>query len=129
MKANELFEKASGKIVYVKTAMDRKEYLASGYYVETLRESIAGGQEIEDAEFVEIKDEDVAEAGDVFESAKAELYLESDDAVEEKSLEDMSVPELQEVHKELYGKKKAGAVTAETLIALIKDKQEESAEQ
>lgn len=108
-----------GSRVTVKTLTDFQEYVASGFYTPDNGEK---AQVIEGAEFVEIKEEDVAEAGDVFSSLKDESERE------EKALEDMSVAELQEVHKDLYGKKKAGAVTAETLIALIKDKEEESAE-
>lgn len=108
-----------GSRVTVKTLTDFQEYVASGFYTPDNGEK---AQVIEDAEFVEIKEEDVAEAGDVFSSLKGESEGEA------KALEDMSVAELQEVHKDLYGKKKAGAVTAETLIALIKDKEEEYAE-
>ena len=117
----ELFEKLSGKKVFVKTAMDKKEYLDSGFYVETF----GSIQEIEDAEFVEVKDE-------VSEELKSEaLDLKSQINEEVKAAEieagsvdltTLSLDELQDIHKDLYGTKKRGTVSDQTLIDSIEAK-------
>lgn len=86
----------------LKTVMDYQEHINSGYYKDYVAEA-----EVKKVEKVEID--------------PAALESALGQAKTKKELTEMSVDELQEIHKEKFGVKKRGQVTEETLIKAINE--------
>lgn len=100
-----------GKVVVVKNVMDKQEYLASGWYKEHKKEVAEKAHEAEKPERKEMDSKSAVELAQALVSGEKE----------EKTLEDMSLEELKEKHKEVFGKSAVGAVKEETLIKKIKE--------
>ena len=116
-----------GEEVSVGTLTDFQEYVKSGWYTPATGEK---NQVIEDAVFAEVKDESIkadlasiaSEGVDSKAEDDTEKKVEGDEPVD---LDSLTKDELQEIHKDLFGSKKAGNVSEATLVSLIKEKQEE----